>query len=197
MRKRVKVLPGTLQKEQSMDEMMKEVQKQMESMSPEDKKIMEDMGVFDMMKNVENVTKGVDMKQAMAAAEADAQTKMVPKKPSTLAIPSTPAGKEQLKAYLQSMLQSTEAAMKPESKAEAKKYINKGAETGQTAMGFILKSEWDKSLYLLLNAGIANPEDYASLNNLSALITMAGYAHKSLPILQYVQKQFPQSKGGL
>ncbi|MCW5910861.1 MAG: tetratricopeptide repeat protein [Cyclobacteriaceae bacterium] len=179
--------------EQSMEEMMKDLKKQMESMSPEDKKIMEEMGLLDVLKDVEKMTKGVDMKQVMAAAEAEAQAKLIPKTPSTLPINPTPVNKEQLKSYLQPMLQSTEAAMKPESKAEAKKYLNKGAETSQAAMGFVLKNEWDKSLYLLLNAGIANPEDYASLNNLGAMITMAGYAHKSLPILQYVQKQFPQS----
>ncbi len=178
-------------KEQSMEEMMKELKKEMESMSPEDRKIMEEMGMFDLLKDVENKTKGVDMAKAAAAAAVD--PKQIPKKPSGLPIKPTPANKEQLKAYLQPMLQSTEAAMKPESKAEAKKYLNKGAETGQAAIGFILKKEWDKALLLLLNACIANPEDYASLNNLGAMITMAGYAHKSLPVLQYVQKQFPQS----
>ncbi|MBX3253598.1 MAG: hypothetical protein KF862_05605 [Chitinophagaceae bacterium] len=180
-------------KEQSMEEMMKEMKKEMESMDPEDRKIMEEMGMFDLLKNVENVTKGVDMEKVMAMADAEAQAKQIPKKPSGLSIPPTPAGKEQLKAYLQPILQSTEAAMKPESKAEAKKYLNKGAETAQAAIGFMLKKEWDKALYLLLNTCIANPEDYASLNNLGAMITMAGYAHKSLPVLQYVQKQFPQS----
>lgn len=181
------------QKEQSMEEMMKELKKEMGSMSAEDKKIMEDMGVFDMMKNVENMTKGVDMEKVMAVAEAEAQATQIPKKPSGLPIPSTPATKDQLKVYLQPMLQSTEAAMKPASLTEAKKYLNKGAETGQIAMGFMMKNEWDKTLFLLLNACIADPEDYASLNNLGALITMAGYAHKSLPVLEYVQKQFPKS----
>lgn len=180
-------------KEQSMEEMMKEMKKEMESMSPEDKKIMAEMGLLDVMKDVEKMTKGVDMTKAMAAADAEAQAKLVPKKPSSLAIKPTPANKEQLKAYLQPMLQSTEAAMKPASLAEAKKYLNKGAETVQAAIGFMLKKEWDKTLFLLLHAGIANPEDYASLNNLGAIITMAGYAHKSLPVLQYVQKQFPKS----
>jgi len=151
------------------------------------------MGMFDLLKDVEKTTKGVDMKQAMAAAEAEADAKKIPQKPSTLPIKPTPSGKEQLRAYLQPMLQSTEAAMKPASLSEAKKYIGKGAETTQAAIGFMLKKEWDKTLFLLLHACIANPEDYASLNNLGAIVTMAGYAHKSLPILQYVQKQFPQS----
>lgn len=180
-------------KEQSMEEMMKEMKKEMESMDPESRKAMEEMGMFDLLKNVENMTKGVDMEKAKAMADAEAQARLIPKKPSGLSIPSAPASKEQLRTYLQPILQSTEAAMKPESKAEAKKHLNKGTETAQAAIGFMLKKEWDKALFLLLNTCIANPEDYASLNNLGAMITMAGYAHKSLPVLQYVQKQFPQS----
>lgn len=178
------------QKEQSMEAQIKELQKQMESMSPEERKMMEEMGMFDLLKQVEKTARVAD-KAGVDLAALDPNK--IPSKPSGLAIPPAPVSKEQLKAYLQPILQSTEAAMKPESKAEAKKYLNKGAETSQAAMSFMLKNEWDKSLYLLLNACIANPEDYASLNNLSAMITMAGYAHKSLPILQYVQKQFPQS----
>lgn len=180
-------------KEESMEEMMKKLQNEMEAMSPEDRKVMEDMGMFDLLKDVEKMTKGVDMEKVMAAADAEAQAKLIPKNPSGLSIPSAPVSKEQLRAYLQPMLQSTEAAMKPESRAEAKKYLNKGVETAQAAIGFMLKKEWDKSLFLLLNTCIANPDDYASLNNLGAMITMAGYAHKSLPVLQYVQKQFPKS----
>ncbi|HRQ50579.1 MAG TPA: hypothetical protein PLR74_08595, partial [Agriterribacter sp.] len=46
---------------------------------------------------------------------------------------------------------------------------------------------------LLLNACLTDQEDYASMNNLGAFLTISGYAHKSLPLLQYVQKHFPQS----
>lgn len=177
----------------SMEEQMKELKKQMESMDPETRKAMEEMGMFDLLKQAEKTTKAAEQKGVNINAMAAADPQKIPAKPSGLPIAAAPVSKEQLKAYLQPMLKSTEAALKPESKAEANKYLNKGAETGQAAMAFLIKKEWDKTLYLLLHACIANPEDYASLNNLGAMITMAGYAHKSLPVLQYVQKQFPQS----
>ncbi len=180
-------------KEASMEETMKELKKQMESMSPEERKMMEETGMFDLLKQVEKTTKeadkmGVDIK---AAAAADIQK--IPAKPSGLPIPATPVSKEQLKAYLQPLMQSTNAAIKPDHKAEITKHLNKGKETGEIAMAYLINREMDKALYLLLNACLTNTEDYASLNNLGAFMTMSGYAHKSLPILQYVQKQFPKT----
>lgn len=181
------------QKEQSMEAQIKELQKQMESMSPEERKMMEEMGMFDLLKQVEKTTReadkaGVDIK---AAAAADPQKILT--KPSGLPIPATPASKEQLKAYLQPLMQSTDATIKPNHKAEITKHLNKGKETGKIAMAYLINREMDKSLYLLLNACLTDMEDYASLNNLGAFMTMSGYAHKSLPILQYVQKQFPKT----
>ncbi len=179
--------------EQSMEAQIKELKKQMESMSPEQRKMMEETGMFDLLKQVEKTTReadkaGVDIK---AAAAADPQKILT--KPSGLPIPATPASKEQLKAYLQPLMQSTNAAIKPNHKAEITKHLNKGKETGEIAMAYLINREMDKALYLLLNACLTDMEDYVSLNNLGALMTMSGYAHKSLPILQYVQKQFPQA----
>ncbi len=182
------------QKQQSMEEMMKELKKQMESMDPESRKAMEETGMFDLLNQVEKTTReaekaGVDIN----AMEAAADPQKIPAKPSGLPIPTTPAGKEQLKAYLQPLMQSTNAAIKPAHKAEITKHLNKGKETGEIAMAYLINREMDKALYLLLNACLTDTEDYASLNNLGALMAMSGYAHKSLPILQYVQKQFPQT----
>jgi len=177
----------------SMEEQMKELKKQMESMDPEERKIMEEMGMFDLLNQVEKTTQeaekmGVDI-NAMAAADPQ----KIPAKPSGLPIPTTPVSKEQLKAYLQPLMQSTDAAIKPGHKAEIAKHLNKGKETGEIAMGYFINKELDKALYLLLNACLTDAEDYVSLNNLGAFMTISGYAHKSLPILQYVQKQFPQT----
>jgi tetratricopeptide (TPR) repeat protein len=38
-----------------------------------------------------------------------------------------------------------------------------------------------------------NPEDMVSLNNLGSLLTISGYAHKSLPVLLYAQELLPNS----
>ncbi len=71
--------------------------------------------------------------------------------------------------------------------------MNKGEKTGKYAMVFWANNELDKALYLLLNACISNADDMVSLNNLSSLLTISGYAHKSLPVLLYAQNLLPNS----
>ncbi len=184
--------PAQKKDQPSMEEMMKQLQKEMEA-DPEMKKAMEEMGMMDMLKQVEKTTKAPGVKNVDMKAVAAADINKIPSKPSTLPIPPTPASKEQLKTYLKPFMQSTDAAIKPEHKSAITAHLNKGKETGVIAMAYLTQRELDKALYLLLNACIANPDDYASLNNLGAFMTMSGYAHKSLPILQYMQKQFPKS----
>lgn len=58
-------------------------------------------------------------------------------------------------------------------------------------MVYWANNELDKALYLLLNACISNSDDMVSLNNLASLLTISGYANKSLPILLYAQKLLP------
>lgn len=83
--------------------------------------------------------------------------------------------------------------MKPDNVKAVQKLLGKGRETGQYAMVFWANNELDKALYLLESVCIANPDDYLSLNNLAALLTISGYAHKSLPLLLYIQKFVPES----
>lgn len=178
---------------ESMEDVMKQLQEEMGA-DPEMKKFMEESGMLDMLKQVEQTTKdagmhGVDIAEMAATLDA----KKILDKPSGLPILPAPVSKEQLKAYLQPLMQSTEAAIKADHKAEITQHLNKGKETGEIAMGYFVNREMDKALYLLLNACLTDAEDYVSLNNLGAFMTISGYAHKSLPILQYVQKQFPQT----
>ncbi|MGC4232950.1 MAG: hypothetical protein QM594_08225 [Niabella sp.] len=185
--------PTKNKKGESMEETMKELKKQMESMSPEDRKMMEEMGVFDILKQAGKTIQEAEKMGVDINAEAAADPQKISDKPSGLSIPTIPAGKEQLKAYLQPLMQRTHTAIKPDHKADITKHLNKGKETGEIAMAYLINREMDKALYLLLNACLTDTEDYASLNNLGAFMTMSGYAHQSLPILQYVQKQFKQT----
>ncbi len=184
---------------ESLEAELKELMKQLDEADPEERKMLEESGLLDMIKNLEKQMG--QMKQSgqlekvfeEAATMAMLNPNTIPEKPSSLAVPPTPAGKEQLKAYLQPFMRSAEAAIKPNHKAEIAKHLNQGAKTGEIALAYLTNKEMDKALYLLLNACLTDTEDYTSLNNLGAFLTISGYAHKSLPILQYVQKHYPQS----
>src|SRR5690606_4201269 len=113
----------------SMEEMMKQLQKEMEA-DPEMKKAMEENGVMDMLKQVEKTTKAAGVKNVDINAMAVADINKIPAKPSSLPIHPTPVSKEQLKTYLQPFMQSTDAAIKPEHRSTITAHLNKGKETG-------------------------------------------------------------------
>ena len=107
--------PAQKKDQPSMEEMMKQLQKEMEA-DPEMRKAMEEMGMMDMLKQVEKTTKAPGVKNVDMKAVAAADINKIPSKPSTLPIPPTPASKEQLKTYLKPFLESTDAAIKTEHK---------------------------------------------------------------------------------
>lgn len=179
------------QKTQSMDEAMKKMEELKKNMTPEQRAMMDKMGIEKTMQTAQQ-----NMQQQGKSGTAMmpmADPNKIPATISAFKIPATPAGKEQLSAYLKPIFTETEKAMNPVHVASLKSFLGKPNQTGQLAMMFWANNELDKALYLLENACITNPADYLSLNNLAALLTLSGYAHKALPILLYTQKFVPES----
>ncbi|WP_316834890.1 hypothetical protein [Pedobacter nutrimenti] len=179
---------------------MAEAQKQLEAkkaaMSPEARKNFEDMmEKMGANKAMQNAQQGLNdnAKGNMNVMVRNTDPNIVPDKISEFKIPGTPQTKPQLTAYLTPIFAEADKRIKPESKSAVKSLLNKGEKTGKYAMIFWANNELDKALYLLLNACITNPDDMVSLNNLGSLLTISGYAHKSLPVLLYAQKLLPGS----
>ncbi|NII82704.1 hypothetical protein [Pedobacter sp. SG908] len=179
---------------------MAEAQKQLEakkaSMSPEARKNFEDMmEKMGANKAMQSAQQGLNYnaKGNTNVMLRSTDPNLVPDKIAELKIATTPQTKPQLTAYLTPIFTEVDKLIKPESKNAVKNLMNKGEKTGKYAMVFWANNELDKALYLLLNACMTNPDDLASLNNLGSLLTISGYAHKSLPILLYTQKLLPNS----
>jgi len=187
------ILPimAAAQKDKSMEDAMKKMEELKKNMTPEQRAMLEKMGVDKTMQTAQK-----NMQQANASGVVMmpmGDPNKIPATVSTLAIPATPVSKEKLVAYLKPIFSQTEAAMKPDNVKAVQKLLGKGKQTGQFAMFYWANNELDKALYLLENACITDPTDYLSLNNLGALLTISGYAHKSLPLLLYAQKFVPGS----
>lgn len=178
------------QQKQSMDDAMKKMEELKKNMTPEQRAVMDKMGIDKTMKDVR---KNMQQGNGSAAMVPMADPNKIPEKISALGIPATPADKGKLIAYLKTIFSQTENAMKPDNVKAVQKLLDKGGETGKYAMVFWTHNELDKALYLLANACITDPNDYVSINNLGALLTLSGYAHKALPLLLYTQKFVPQS----
>lgn len=177
-------------------EAQKKLEAQKQAMSPEARKqfdeMMEKMGGNNAMQSAQQGL-NENAKGNTGIMQRSADPEIIPSKMSALKIAATPQSKSQLTTYLSPIFSETDKLIKPESKAAVKNLLNKGEQSGKYAMVFWANNELDKALYLLLNACISNPDDMVSLNNLGSLLTISGYAHKSLPLLLYAQKLLPNS----
>ena len=179
------------QETQNMDEAMKKMEELKKNMTPEQRAIMDKMGID---KTMQTAQKNMQQQGKSGTAMMPmADPNKIPETISRLSIPATPTDKTKLIAYLKPIFSETQKAMKPDHVQSVKSLLNQGKLTGQMAMVFWTQNELDKALYLLENACITNPDDYLSLNNLASLLTISGYAHKSLPLLLYVQNVLPES----
>jgi Tfp pilus assembly protein PilF len=182
-----------------MEQLMKEVQQQMDMMSPEDKKQMEEMGIkmptID-SKALENVT---DADLAKGFEDAN---RIVPKKdPARIAAIS----KEKLTdgniaAYLQKTHAKQVTKLDAKSKTQAEKLfsqINKkspgGGEAANAAVGLWINGNYEMALYLMGKACLATPTNVDCLNNYAAFLTMTGGAELAMPILEKLKKAFPNN----
>lgn len=169
---------------------MKELEEMKKDMTPEQRAMLEKMGIE---KTLKTAQKTMQKGGTGVAMMPKADPNKIPDKISKLAIPATPANKQNLVMYLQTIFGQTEQAMKPGHVKSVENLLNDAEKTGKYAMVFWTHNELDKALYLLSNACVINPDDYASTNNLGALLTISGYAHKALPLLLYIQKFVPKS----
>lgn len=177
-------------------EAQKKLEAQKAAMSPEARKAFEDMmekmgGNKAMQSAQEGLNNNANGNTNVMHRDTDPE--IIPDKIAALKIAATPQNKTQLTAYLSPFFAETDKLIKPESKNAVKSLLNKGEKTGKYAMVFWANNELDKALYLLLNACITNPDDMVSLNNLGSLLTISGYANKSLPVLLYAQKLLPNN----
>ena len=177
-------------------EAQKKLEAQKAAMSPEARKafdeMMEKMGGNKAMQNAQQgLNSNATGNTGVMIRNTDPD--IIPDKIATLKITATPQNKAQLTAYLSPIFAETDKLIKPESKNAVKSYLNKADKTGKYAMVYWANNELDKALYLLLNACISNGDDMVSLNNLASLLTISGYANKSLPILLYAQKLLPNN----
>ncbi|MDE1190640.1 MAG: tetratricopeptide repeat protein [Arachidicoccus sp.] len=175
---------------EDMQQQMQELQKQMDNADPETKAAMEKMGLGNLTKNLQQATQNA---ASMKGNPEDYQTDRILDKPLSKTIPATPSSKAELVSYINQFKTTAEAALVPDIKAKVSQYLNKGRQTGYAALTFWMGKRTDAAIYLMINACASAPDDALLLNNFAAALTMSGYANKALPILNYIQKTYPNS----
>lgn len=126
-------------------------------------------------------------------AEADPKAIPEPDQKNLADIKPTPRNLDELIVYLKKFDSGADQVISSEAKQKASPHLNKGQQTKEVAYMLWMNGQQEAAAYLMLKAAVADPKDELLLSNLSAVITMAGYADKSIPVLEYLHKMNPQS----
>ncbi|HEX7905334.1 MAG TPA: tetratricopeptide repeat protein [Chitinophagaceae bacterium] len=180
--------------QKEMNDMMKEMQAAMDEMSPEDKRAMDSMGIK--MPSLKNIPKATD-KQLADAWEQDAQ--LVPKKNAAriAAIPQIPTAAA-LPGFISMVHTTIVAKLTAAEKTEAETLYgsikqNSNIGTANAAISFWIQKRPMLAIYLMGKACQDEPGNIDNSNNYAAMLTMAGAEQAAIPVLQNLNKRFPNN----
>ncbi len=190
--------------QKEMQDMMKEAEgmmsEMMEEMSPEDKKMMDSLGMqMPNMKNVSNQLSGVSDKQLVTAWENE--NRLVPLKDNArIATIAKSVSDARKLTYITAIQKNLMNRMNP----EAIKLCNKlyeainlksknSSQSGNMAMGFWMGGKPEMALYLMGKVCIADPKELDNLSNYAAMLSMQGGQQLAIPLLNNLNAKFPRN----
>lgn len=194
--------PKTKEKEKAptqseIDSMMKEAQIELNKMSPEDKKMMDSMGIK--MPGLGSLPKFTDQQyqDGMSAGEF-----LIPKKDLARIsiVRMKPMSNSELVVYIKSTTAKVEQRMDAKKLAAGKeayaalkaKYKEPGA-ISTAASGYWMLGVLQPAIYLMGRACQDDPANPDHLNNYAAFLTMARAEELALPMLIKLNKDYPKN----
>jgi len=184
--------------QKEMGDMMKEMQAAMDDMSPEDKRMMDSMGIkMPDTKNIQKTMAGVTDAQLQKAF--DDENRIVPQRDAAridaaLAVTLSAAG---MNAYIDRTHQAVSAKLSAAARSkgpEVRQQILKlRSSVANAAVGLWIDGKPTLALYLMGEACKANPADPNNLNNYASFLTMCGAEQMALPILINLSKRYPKN----
>ena len=179
-----------------MDATMKEIQKAMDGMSPEEKKMMENMGVK--TPSMKGLQKASDKQLADASEEEE---KVIPSKKTELIahLPKKIFSVAELNTYLKTTNASVAEIITPKSKELAENVMGQfkndpyyGFMIASAANGMWMMGLKEPAVYLMGEATkvLPNADNY---NNYAAYLTMTGAGHMAIPFLQKLNSLYPNN----
>lgn len=191
------VKKDSLPSQKEIHDMMKELEDAFNNMSPEEKRMMDSMGVK--MPALKQMKKMGDFAMANSSIPTDI---LVPKRDAVriAAISKVPLTKAVLPAYLQAVQQKIKNALPSSTATKVDElYRSIKAKYGSTtaianaAVGCWAFGKPTTALLLLNRACTEDALNSVYLNNFAAMLNMSGGEQISLPILNYLNQQHPQN----
>ncbi len=183
--------------QKEIDDAMKGLQQIQDGMSPEEKKMMEQMGVkMPGMQSMPKMTAG-QMQQAMELANSV----VPPKDEAAIAsIAKSPLSNSSLPAYLAATHEKVLSQLKPVVKTKGEEVykainlkVHSAYAVGNFAAGLWMAGKGELALYVMGKACMDDPSLTDNLNNYASMLSMSGAEQLAIPLLDKLNKQFPKN----
>ncbi|NRF40124.1 M48 family metallopeptidase [Pedobacter foliorum] len=181
-----------------LDDKVKQAQQQLDKLTPEQKKMMEQMGISTKVISMSDGATDADVKAAVSGGGAFD----VPSKNNTLigAIPQITLTAARIPAYIKTLNDYIEKGIANDEKQigqnvysyfKTNKY--KAELIGNESVGFWTVGRPEIAVYIMGKACADNGSDADLLSNFAAMLSMGGAPHRAIPLLEYLNKQYPDN----
>lgn len=188
--------------QKEMDAMMKEMQVAMDEISPEDKKMMDSMGIK--MPDTKSIKKSMSgISDAQIKKSYEDEGRIVPQKDAArigeaLALNLSNAGMNGfINQTHQAVLQKLPASDKAKAADIMKQTVLLKANLANTAVGLWMEGKPTLAIYLMGEACKADAANGINLNNYAAFLTMCGAQQLAIPILINLNRRYPKNSSVL
>jgi tetratricopeptide (TPR) repeat protein len=181
--------------QKEMADAMKEMEKAMTGMSPEDKKMMDSLGIK--MPSMNNIPKVSD-KQLADAQEIE--NLIVPKKDAAriASISKIPLTSGSIGSFINDVNSKTLVLLQPASKTLAEKIYTLLKSTGKnsdvignTAAGLWIMGRLQPALYMMGRICAEDNSNTDNLANYASMLSMCGIQQSAIPVFNYLNTKYP------
>lgn len=184
----------TSQKE--LQDKIKQAQRELDKLTPEQKKMMEQMGISAKVPSVPAGISDADVKAAVSLGGEFG----VPSKNKALigAIPQITLVAASVPTYIKTLNEYVEKSIASDAKLFGQQ-VYAGFKTnkydalaiGNAAVGYWTTGNPEVAVYLMGRACTDNAADDDLLSNFAAMLSMGGAPHRAIPLLEYLSKKYP------
>lgn len=180
-----------------MQDKIKQAQQQLDKLTPEQKKMMEQMGMSTSIPSMPAGATDANVKAAVNGGAFDVPSKnatliaAIPK--ITLTAATMPAYLKEVNIYIEKNIASDEKFTGESAYNFFKNNNYTAAMLGNEGVGFWTLGRPEIAVYLLGKACAENATDADLLSNLAAMLSMGGAPHKAIPVLEYLNRQYPDN----
>lgn len=179
--------------QKEMEDAMKEAMKEL---SPEDKKMMEQMGIK--MPSVKDIPKVSDKELADAWED---ENRIVPKKDETrIAAISKKVNDANMGGYLSAIQKKMGELLPADTKSTGEKVYNyihsnskNSSEAGNMASALWIANKPELAVYAMGKICTGDPSNTDNLSNYASMLSMLGAPHLAIPILNILNIKFPMN----